>query len=522
MRDGGIAGQHRVAVVRTGEAAYPLRTPYHPSEQYPEYPFAAHGAAEPNHVYAGVRQLLHDLGYDREPYGTRLWNPLGHLVKPGMTVFLKPNFVASRHATGGNLWSIVTHPSVLRAIADYVWIALRGEGRIILGDAPQYDCDFAQLNRAGGLTDIAAFYSGQTGPAFELVDLRRYWSTWKHFPSLLIPLPGDPKGAVTVNLDGTSALRDLANRDLLYGAVYQREETITAHTGGNQVYEVSRTIMEADIVISVPKLKVHKKVGVTLNIKGLVGIATNKNLIVHYRVKPPSQGGDQYPDNLLTPIERFLVATERWMYDHLLAPRVRPLEYLHRSIYWLHNHTSKKLGLTVDPRKRLMDAGNWYGNDSAWRMAVDLLRLFYYADSGGALHAEAVRRTFSIIDGVIGGENNGPLAPDATLSGVLIGGENFVSVDLVAARLMGFDPRRIRMFTAILADPTLAFGISNPETDIEVLAHDPRWQSCLSDGRDRFLNFAPHPGWVGHIEVATPAAAPWRPTLTSTRRTHDR
>ena len=491
---------HRVAVVRAPQATYPLLTPYHPGERYPEYPFPQPVGTEPNHPYAALRQLLLELGYDAAHFGTGRWNPLGGLVQPGMTVFLKPNFVLSRHSGGGDLWSIVTHPSVLRAIADYVWIALGGRGRIVLGDAPQYDCNFEELDRRGGLSQIVKFYRSHSGPAFDMVDLRRYWSKWKHFPSQLISLSGDPKGSLRVNLDGVSALKDLPNRDLLYGAVYDRRETVRAHTGGDHVYEVSRTIMEADVVISVPKLKVHKKVGVTLNIKGLVGIATNKNLIVHYRIRPPTRGGDQYPDALLSRMERFLITTERWMYDHLLAPRIRPLEYLHRSIYWLHNHTTRRLGVKVDERKRLMDAGNWYGNDSAWRMAVDLFRLFCYADRTGALREQPVRRTLSIVDGVIGGENNGPLAPEARPAGVLIGGEDFVSVDLVATRLMGFDPRKIRMFTEILADPRLAMGIRDL-TDIEVVTSNPAWRHCLVDSRDRFLNFAPHPGWAGHVEV---------------------
>jgi hypothetical protein len=324
---------------------------------------------------------------------------------------------------------------------------------------------------------------------------------------MLIPLPGDPRGSVDVNLREKSALRDLPHRELLYGAVYRRRETIAAHGGDDHVYQVSRTVMEADVVVSVPKLKVHKKVGVTLNIKGLVGIATNKNLIVHYRIRPPGRGGDQYPEKLLTPMERLLLGTERWMYDHLLASGLRPLEYLHRSVYWVHNRTTKKLGIRVDPRKRLMDAGNWFGNDSAWRMAVDLLRLFYYADAEGRLQDRPLRRTFSVIDGIIGGENNGPLAPDEKRCGVLVGGEHFLPVDLVATRLMGFEPLRIRMFHAALADADLAFGVDDPARDIAVSAADPGWRCCLADAQDPFLAFVPHPGWLGHVEIGGRAGA---------------
>lgn len=34
---------------------------------------------------------------------------------------------------------------------------------------------------------------------------------------------------------------------------------------------------DADVYISIPKLKTHQKVGVTLNLKGLVGSISNKN-----------------------------------------------------------------------------------------------------------------------------------------------------------------------------------------------------------------------------------------------------
>ena len=51
---------------------------------------------------------------------------------------------------------------------------------------------------------------------------------------------------------------------------------------------------------------------------------------------------------------------------------------------------------------------------------------------------------------MIGGENNGPLAPDPVAAGVLLAGENLLAVDLVAARLMGFDPLKIRHLPDVL------------------------------------------------------------------------
>ena len=60
---------------------------------------------------------------------------------------------------------------------------------------------------------------------------------------------------------------------------------------------ISRTILDADCVINLPKLKTHKKTGVTLCMKNLVGINGNKNWLPHHRLGTPAQGGDQFADD---------------------------------------------------------------------------------------------------------------------------------------------------------------------------------------------------------------------------------
>jgi len=85
-------------------------------------------------------------------------------------------------------------------------------------------------------------------------------------------------------------------------------------------------------------------------------------------------------------------------------------------------------------------------------MCIDLLKLIIFADGSGKLHKKQQRRLFSIVDGVIGGENNGPLNADPIESGVLLAGDNFLAVDIVGSRLMGFDPKKIKMFDYALGD----------------------------------------------------------------------
>jgi len=487
-----------VSVIKVKEAKYPRQAPYNPSIGYPEYPFSAQLSDEPNYVYEGIRQLFFQLGFDLAHWNSHEWNPLGQMIRPGMRVVIKPSFVVSKHLDGKDVFSIITHPSVIRAIVDYCWIALKGKGSIIVADAPQYNCDFKELLEITKLKKTSDFINSFSGPQVEIRDLRDYWSKTRHFPSCKRELPGDPEGRITVGLGKESALYKYPKVSKLYGAVYDRDETICHHSGERQEYELSRTVFDSDFVIFVPKLKIHKKVGVTLNLKGLVGACTNKNLIVHYTLGSPSEGGDQYPDGLFTPPQRAAIKFERWMYDQFLSERTVRRELVHRTIYgFFYLRVFSHLGFGIPAKKRLLDAGNWYGNDTAWRMVVDLAKIMHFVDRGGKLHAESQRKMFSIVDGIIGGENNGPLAPDPKPAGVLIGGDCLLAVDLVGTRLMGFDPSKFKQFTML--DPKYDFGPRKLE-EIETRSNEKPFEN-LTDRKNKFLAFKPHPGWVGHIEI---------------------
>lgn len=494
------ANANLISIIKVAKPQYPDNSPYNPDEKYPEYPFVDQISKHKNYAYAGVRELLFQLGLDKGNFGSARWNPLGEKVKPGMTVVIKPNFVLSSHKEGKDAYSIITHPSVMRAVADYCWIALKGEGKITFADAPQYDCNWEELLSLTNLTEVCDFYNSFKGPVVEFNDLRNYWSKGKHFSSMIMNLPGDPRGSTIVNLGKKSSLYKLKDVRNLYGAVYNRQELIRHHTGEVQEYQISNTILKADVVISLPKLKVHKKVGVTLNAKGLVGINTNKNFLVHYTLNTPRKGGDQFPEGYLTKMESLLIRIERLMYDHLLAPRKKSLEYIHRSIYWLHANSIKKIGIKVKPEKRLLDAGNWYGNDSAWRMVIDLMKVFYFADKNGVLKETPQRTVFTVIDGIIGGENKGPLTPDPNYSGVLIGGSNLFAADIIATRLMGYNPFKLKMYSEMIKDKDFN-GLVCELNEIEITGNCPDLLDCNINSKKTYLKYEPYPGWLGHIEI---------------------
>jgi len=57
--------------------------------------------------------------------------------------------------------------------------------------------------------------------------------------------------------------------------------------------------------------------------------------------------------------------------------------------------------------------------------------------------ARIFRRSFAIVDGIVGMEGNGPLEGRPKSAGVLVMGENLASTDATCCRIMGIDPARI-------------------------------------------------------------------------------
>lgn len=481
-----------------GDAVYPKIPPYHPKISYPDYDIKLVGA-EQNSVYEGVRNCFRLIELDIENYGLPDLNPLREFINPGEKVVIKPNFVVNRHSQDGNLYAIITHPSVLRVTVDYVYKALNGDGQIIIADAPQMDCNFQDLLDKTSLASIQEFYWKQYHFPIEIIDLRDFWLDGKLEDSVAysenrFPLPGDPSGSVLVNLGEKSAFTSHRNIDRIYGADYDRQETIAHHHNGVHRYAISRTILSANVIISVPKMKVHKKVGVTLNSKGLVGITTNKNLLIHYTLGIPEEGGDQFPPHFLTAREKLMINIQRFLYDFLLARQNPKFDRAYDYFVKIYRSLVKPWFGSVSAEKWILDGGNWYGNDSTWRMVVDLMRVAIFADKNGNLTNEPQRKIFSIVDGIIGGDNNGPLVPDEKKAGVIMAGSNPLAVDIVGTRLMDFNWEKLKWIGYLMDDD---FFVSSE--DIRILSENPDIMSAFQSS-DPILGFTPHPGWKGFIE----------------------
>jgi uncharacterized protein (DUF362 family) len=474
---------------------YSSTPPYSPGVGYPEYPFGDTTLlASSNPGYEGVRQAFRLLGLDAAHYGTKQWNPLGGLVQPGRTVVLKPNFVRDfRETQPGHADCLITHGSIIRAVIDYVYIALGRRGRLVIADAPQNDADFGAIRRMAGLDELQAFYHRYASLEVEVHDLRQ--ESAEKINGVVLghrPLPGDPAGYVRVNLGRHSAFAEIEHLcHLLYGAEYDTGELRSHHHDDVHEYLISKTVLDADCVINLPKLKTHKKTGLTACMKNLVGINGNKNWLPHHREGTPAQGGDQFADaRLIHRMENAVVAGFRRVFPHL-GPLRRVIA-----------GPAKAGGRQVfgDTNTDTIRSGNWYGNDTTWRMVIDLNRILLYAAADGQVRDQPIRRVFNVVDGIVAGEGNGPLDPTPRPAGAVLAGTSTVAVDVASARLMGFDYERLPMLRRAFDDHPLPLASFGPE-EIQLASDEGRFDGPLGKVQSLGGVFSAHFGWQGHVEA---------------------
>jgi hypothetical protein len=241
----------------------------------------------------------------------------------------------------------------------------------------------------------------------------------------------DPRGYVRLDLARDSLFFGHAGEGRYYGADYDSSVVNAHHRGALHEYLLAGSAMACDLFINLPKLKTHKKTGITCCLKNLVGINGDKNWLPHHTEGGPQSGGDEFPaETLASRLERR--AKKLGLRLALGVPLLGTWAY----------RKARRIGVRVlGDSEQVMRNGNWRGNDTCWRMALDLNRALLYGRADGSWReAGNPRRYLAIVDGVIGGQGNGPLCPDPADSRVLLAGRDPAMVDALACRLMGFEP----------------------------------------------------------------------------------
>lgn len=414
-------------------------------------------------IAEGIKALL-DKAY---PSG------LKEVIRPGDKVVIKPNVVKAGRERKPDEWEqVVTNGSIVRAVCDEVIKALEGKGEIIIAEAPQTDTPFSEAMERCGIKSAVDYYQKNADVKVTLLDLRK--EEWLSKDGIVVKrtaLPGDPEGYEAVDLKGESAFAETDDEKApLYGADYDIEKTAEHHSGGRHEYLLSATCLNCDVLINIPKLKTHKKTGLTCAMKNLVGINGDKNWLPHYRLGDPASGGDQFEKSgFKSSSEKSLgLLWKKTMYrmPAFVNECFRPLKAFMRLFY--------------GDTKGTVRSGNWYGNDTCWRMVWDLNKAF--------LTAARARRYLTVVDGVVAGEGDGPLDPDRKECGWLALSEDPQALDAALAGFMGFDRRALRFLERPLEDEAVSFEVV----------------FVSEEAKEQILNtppFEPHFGWKGHIEL---------------------
>lgn len=478
-----------VAVNFVESRRYPAIAPFHPPERFPEY--GGEQTDPGNRVYGEVRDTLRMLGLDKDHFGTRQWNPFRGIVRPGMTVLVKPNIVRHHHMANGDIFSVITHASILRPILDYLCIALENRGRIIVADSQVIFGLFEKTMAISQIEDLLEWYRKQTSVQVECLDLRivRGTRTWMYGKWGRKRVEQDPRGYKIVDLGERSCFNGIDPQRLRI-SISSHKNMYKFHSEGRHQYVIPGSVLASDAIINIAKLKTHRRTGVSLAIKNFMGLPGLKDCLPHFITGSVEEGGDQY----IHPSRRKAICLR--LHDEIQSNPWIPVKFacaVLKKIIW-NTHR-------IYPFKDNIYEAMWYGNDTLWRTLMDLNRIAVYADKDGVIRETVQRNCFGFIDGIIGGEKDGPVSPDPVPAGILMAGHNSVCLDIIGSTLMGFDFEKIPMIRKAFHSNGGELPLyKGGKEDIRVI--DNKGVFGLDAYRKvRNLRFEPHPNWKGHVEL---------------------
>ena len=454
-------------------------------------------SAEPEEAYkdrAAVARLIRDALRQAGLGAASPEAPLCDIVAPGMTVLMKPNWVHHCNGGFGGMACMVTHPTFILAALEEVLKAK--PRRVILGDAPIQGCDWDKLIAPQFRAD-ARELGAAAGADVELVDFRR----------VIVPTL-DPADGIRVRAERTDERQvhfDLGPDSMLEpvstpagrfrGICYSPDTLARTHYRGRHEYLLCREAFEADVVLSLPKLKTHRRSGVTAALKNLVGLNGDKDLLPHHRIGGTRAGGDCYEGKSAFKRlgEYFCDLSDRNIGNRLFS-------------FWRYGYAAVRR-LATRPADGHLEAA-WHGNDTTWRMVVDLNRMLIYGRPDGTMADVPQRKLYSLTDAVVCGEAEGPLRPEPVGLGAATFSDCAPAADAINAALLRLDYRRIPLLREAFGRFRwpLSDGSDFPPTALL----GGRSLSVDEVARDLGVPATPPAGWVGHIEWTSRGAE--RPT----------
>jgi uncharacterized protein (DUF362 family) len=402
-----------------------LNSNFESSVALTEVPLEAYKEESEANVYQAIERLASDLDWAGEGDG-----PFGNIIPRGARVLIKPNFVLHHNQGSGGMEPMLTHQSVVRAVVNGVLKARPAE--VLVGDAPIQTCDFSALLEVTRLGAWAERLQSTDARFKGIKDFRR--TTARYVNGVRVAqedvLPEDQ--FVLFDLAAESLLEPITqDKDDFRVTCYDPRLMAKTHSRGLHRYLVAKDVIDADVVINLPKLKTHKKAGITCALKNLIGINGNKEYLPHHRLGGTNLGGDCYPGNSRVKRALEYASDQQNLSDSGAMGRV--WSGVATQLTRVLNVMGDSLGIE----------GSWSGNDTIWRTGLDLNRILLYGEVDGTMSPTPTRRVIHLADAIVAGQGDGPLAPQPLHLGLLFGGNNAAAVDWFGARLLTYDPQLI-------------------------------------------------------------------------------
>ncbi|HUS57395.1 MAG TPA: DUF362 domain-containing protein [Planctomycetota bacterium] len=353
-----------VSVARDLAADYPAASPYDP---------------DGNPVYPLVRRAVAQLGLGTAD------QPLKGFIKPGQRVLIKPN------VEGAGTFQH-THPSVVRPLIDMA--AEAGAAEIIIAESSPM-----------GMTDRALNNSGYKKMVDDL--------NARQMPCKLVLRNLDGTAWSWVNTGKASAYPagEFEDEDLVTSEgdrSYHRQADSHGRNPNGRVLNQNALfdeIFDADVIINVPRLKVHGMIINTLSIKNLVGITV-------------------------------------WS-----TSGSKPGENIRRVAHY---------GTIEGPNHMVRG----FGNDILWREMANINRALIYWKNG-EMKAKPQRKLLCVLDAICAGDGSHGNGPKMKVGAVLAGVDP-IALDAVGSRLMRYDFRLIPVINNAPSVPSHPWGTNDP------------------------------------------------------------
>lgn len=391
----------------------------------------------------------------------------------GKKILLKPNWV-NHDLKENDQICLRTNDNFLLATLEI--LLEKKPQKVVIGDAPIQSCDWSKLLSLKFLNTIKNLIA-KYDIRIEIKDFRRttFNSALNNPKKELLPI----NNYVIFDLKENSYLESISkNKNIFRVTNYDPKRLGEVHRLGVHKYCITKELFDADLIINMPKVKTHQKTGITCALKNLVGINGDKDYLPHHRKGGIGFGGDCYPGkNYLR------------LYSENALDKAN--ENHGKKSYHFFLLLAKILWKCSLPKKEYDLAAAWYGNDTTWRMVMDLNKIAIFGKKDGIISNEPQRTVYSLCDGIIGGQGNGPLKPDPLPLGVICFTNNSPMTDICMGTLMGFDIHQIPLLEAAYHN-TLDY-------DVDISLNS---EKTIFSRLSRFsVPTIPPPGWLKYLNV---------------------